>query len=130
YIDNIQLQVGAGLTEAQTRRAVALARDANYFLNRVNSPNAAEVPQPLKQEWQKQAQAIAEEATAARVDLANKFEQHESALQKLNAALFQNLAGDKAVLVNWAPPHERLEPDAVPIASSNQPHQLTALRGE
>jgi len=129
-LDNVRLLVGAGLNDAQTRRAVALARDANYFLNRLNNAEAAQVPQPLKQEWQKQAQTIVDEATAAKAELANRFEQHEAALHSLNAALFQTLAGDKAVLANWAPPHERLEPDAVPVASVSQTQELTALRGE
>ncbi len=130
YLDNVQLLVGTGLNVTQTRRAVALARDANYFLNRLNNAEAAQLPQPLKQEWQERAKSIVDEATAARIELANRFEQHEATIHKLNAALFQTLAGDKTLLVNWAPPHERLEPDALPVASTNQTQELTALRGE
>lgn len=130
YLDNIQLLISSGLNASQMRRAVALARDANYFLNRLNSATAAPVPQPLKQEWQKQAQAIVDEANAAKGALSDRFEQHEATLHTLNAALFQGLADGKALLVNWAPPHERLEPDAVPQALTNRAQELVALRNE
>lgn len=130
YLDNVRLLVSAGLNANQSRRAVALVRDANYFLNRLNHAETARVPQPLKQEWQTQVQTIGDEATAARAELANRFEQHEAKLNSLNTALFQTLANDKTLLVNWAAPHERLEPDAVPVASTNQTQELSALRGE
>jgi hypothetical protein len=128
-VDNVRLQVGGGLPESEVRRAVALARDAGYFLNRLD---AAAKNQTIVQHanWQADAQKIEREAESQNALLSEKFEDYESQIVSLNAQLFAVLAKDKSLMVAWAQPFERLAPDALPRAGSTPGTDVVALRGE
>jgi hypothetical protein len=128
-VDNVRLQIGGGLPEKEVHRAVALARDAGYFLNRLEAAAKSEtIPQQMQ--WQAAAQEIMREAQAQNASLFEKFENYETQIRSLNAELFGVLAKNKPLMIAWAQPFERLEPNALPRTGSTPGAEIVALRGE
>jgi hypothetical protein len=128
-VDNVRLQIGGGLPENEVHRAVVLARDAGYFLNRLEAAAKNETL-PQQEQWQAAAQEVMREAQAQNASLTEKFENYEAQIRSLNAELFGVLAKNKPLMVAWAQPFERLAPDALPRAGSTPGTEIMALRGE
>lgn len=127
-VDNIQLQVSGGLNAKENRRAVALSRDAGYFLKRLEA--ATTLPDSQKATWKAAAEAIVKEANAAAPSLLESFKVHEKKVGELNTELFTALATGKPILANWAPAFERLEPDSLPPLAQTAAPTVLALRGQ
>lgn len=127
YLDNIKLRITGGLADTDARRAVALARDAGYALDRLNTTTAT---LPEKAQWQKQLTDIVAEANQAADTLAARFPEYEQKVREINTGLFQTLAKKQNLVTNWAPAFERLEPNALPSQPNSAPLNLAALRGE
>lgn len=126
YIDNVQLTIGSGLSKEDAHRAITLARDAQYFLNRLNASNITSVE---KDTWQKQAEDILQQANTANATLADKLDAYNQQISALNAQLFASLANGKPFISKIAPAYDRLAPDALP-AKSTFDGKVLSLRGE
>ena len=126
YIDNIRFKIGAGLSETDAHRAITLARDAQYFLNRLG---AANITSDKKDIWQKQAEDVLQQANAAGGSLAKNLDLYTQQITSLNAQLFAAMANGKPFISEIAPAFERLAPDALPIKSTFD-GKVLSLRGE
>lgn len=129
YIDNAQLQIGAGLSEEDAHRAVTLARDAQYFLNRLDVASKINIVLPQKDSWQKQAQDILQKATNADASLAAKLDEYQQNIASLNAQLFGAMAKGKPFISATSFAFDRLAPDAIPVKSTFD-GKVLSLRGE
>jgi len=129
YVDNIKLQISAGLSDADAHSAVALGRDAQYFLNRLDATSQKNIALPQKNSWQNEAQDILKEANAAEADLAAKLDTDRQKITSLNAQLFAAMAKGKPFISETSFAFERLEPDAIPIKTSFD-GKVLSLRGE
>jgi hypothetical protein len=130
YVDNVKLKISAGLSDADAHHAVTLARDAQYFLNRLNAASAEQIALPQKDIWQKQAEQILAEANAADETLANKLDQYDQEITSLNAQLFAAMANGKTLMAAPVPAFDRLAPDALPPIKSTFNSDILSLRGE
>jgi len=124
YIDNVKVQIGAGLSDEDAHRALALARDAQYFLNRLD---AANIISNQKDIWQKQAENILQQATAADAALADTLNLYTQQINALNAQLFATLSNRKPFISAIAPAYDRLTPDALPAKSTFDEKVLSLL---
>ena len=115
YIDNIKLSIGGSLSEEDAHRAVTLARDAQYFQNRLDAANIAADQKDI---WQKQANDILQQANLADISLANKLDSYNQQLSSLNAQLFSALANGKPFISEASFGFDRLTPDAIPVKST------------
>lgn len=130
YIDNVKLKISKGLSDADAHHAVTLARDTQYFLNRLSAASAEQIALPRKDAWQKQAEQILAEANNADETLANKLDPYDQEITSLNAQLFAALANGKIVMAAPVPAFDRLAPDALPPLKSTFKSDLLSLRGE
>lgn len=126
YVDNIKLQISGGLSAEDAHHAITLARDAQYFLNRLG---AANITSNKKDIWQKQAEDILQQANAADISLAEKLDSYNEQITSLNAQLFKVMANGKPFVSETSFAFDRLAPDAIPIKSTFD-GKILSLRGE
>jgi len=126
YIDNIKLQIGGGLSPEDAHRAIALARDAQYFLNRLGTANISSDKMVL---WRSQAEDILQQANAADISLAEKLDSYNKQITSLNAQLFKIMANGKSFISQTSFAFGRLAPDAIPTKSTFD-GKVLSLRGE
>jgi hypothetical protein len=126
YVDNIKLQIGGGLSADDAHHAITLARDAQYFLNRLGAIN---ITSNKKDVWQKQAEDILQQAHTADISLAEKLDSYKEQITSLNTQLFKMMANDKTFISETSFAFARLAPDAIPIKSTFD-GKVFSLRGE
>jgi hypothetical protein len=129
FLDNADLRVYGGLPDTHAHRAITLARDATYVLNRIKAAGD-DLPTPQKATWTTRTEAIVEEARYAKTELIGKFDEYERTVTELNAQIFEALGKGKSVMTNWAPPFVRLAPDALPSTFPVVSPHILSLRGE
>jgi len=130
YVDNVRMNIGSGLSDADAQRAVAVARETQYFLNRLDAATQQNIALPQKDAWENQARQILLEANVATGDFAEKIDTSLNAITTLNVQLFAAVANGKTLMATTAPAFDRLAPDALPSLKSTFSNDLVALRGE